>query len=1037
VRDLTPSWLATVAADYAAYGGLDDALVRAATLAEVGLVTVREDGGVWWSDETYRLHGRPRWRRVRSLEDLEWGLRDVAKVRTAYLASLNDIDLEVRYTAVGELGEHRDLVLRALDHGVAVVHRAAARATRQVVDVRAPSPGDGAGARVEGRERPAAGAAPPEGPAPDDAAQAVPRGSSVAPEAEAPPDVHDAVGSQPHGDTQAPSVERDATTVDESRLELASAVLSASPDLLLIYDLDTNHVLRMAGNETDAGELVAHLRSGGALREETHPDDVGALLEWREGFPTLLDGEVRTLDVRFPAGTAWRWSEIRASAFRRRADTSVREVVLIVRDVHERVEASHRLADSERAFREVFDASPIGLAVLDDNGRFTDVNDAFCKLVGRTREAVLATVYEALLHPQDRAAAVISRARRLAEGTSVTASDRRLVRADGAVIWVRMRTSDIDYEGLVRTLVSLEDVTSAKATEDQLRHDALHDELTGLPNRRLLIDRLERAIARTHRSGTRIAVFFIDLDDLKRVNDTHPWKHRAGDQLLTQTAAAVTEALREADTLGRLGGDEFVAVCEDVPDDATVVDIGARILGAATRPMTIGGETINPGASIGVAVSVDDDESAEDILRRADAAMYRAKSAGGSRLMRADDEIHPAGDGLELDAELARGELTQHYQPIVSLSTGAVLGVTTVARWRDPSRGALTASQYRAAIDTGASTVVMWSIEQAVQDVRTVAPTRVEHVSVWVPVPARAALATSTRHAVVAALRGPDGSLGGDSSPSLVLDVHERDAGTLVRRNRVNEHLEQLLESGPLAIGVDHFTANAVPLGMLQQVSAASISLDPLLLADAAQNPGTAEVVQALVTAAAALGVVSIAMDVESHEQLDLARTLGVHAVYGDLVGPPAPLDTYSDLLHGGRITLPAPQGAPSDQTTSYPLGHGLAEPEPSEDARAWAALMAERLAHDVPDVAEEATSDVVSAPVVTPEAPLSVEPGATPASPEAASEPAAPPAREAASGPQAPQTVEPEASTPSAPAIGDIGASLAAELGLDWPREP
>ncbi len=492
----------------------------------------------------------------------------------------------------------------------------------------------------------------------------------------------------------------------------------------------------------------------------------------------------------------------------------------MARDVHERVEAGRRIAESERAFREVFDASPVGLAVLDAHGRFTDVNDAFCLLAGRTREAVLATVYEGLLHPEDRAAAVISRARGQNEGAPHTAAERRLTRADGSMIWVRVRTSEIAYSGDVRTLVSIEDVTSAKATEDQLRHDALHDELTGLPNRRLLIDRLERAITRSRRAGSRLAVYFIDLDDLKRVNDTHPWQHRAGDVLLTATATAVRDTLRGADTLGRLGGDEFVAICEDVGDDSTIADLGERILQALRRPLTIGGETVLVGASVGVAVTDDDTETAEQLLGRADAAMYAAKTAGGSRVVRSD----PVGEdaGVDLVGALDRRELRLHYQPVVSLLSGSVLGVATVIKWRHPERGMLPATEVRAAIGAGAASlpVVHWAIERAISDVRTVAPSRVEHVSVWLPIPGRAALAASTRTAVVEAIAGPDGTLGADSAPSLVLDVHEQDIAALTKRQALHHHLHELIEEGPLALGIERFTADAVPVGMLQLLSA-------------------------------------------------------------------------------------------------------------------------------------------------------------------------------------------------------------------------
>ena len=1077
MRDGSPGWLAIVAADFAARGRVDDALVRTATAAQVGLVTIDDDGRVWWSDETYFLHGRPRWRRVRTVDDLAWGVRDPGAVRRAYITSLDQHDVELRFEAVGAAGETRELVLRALGRGVGVVHRAGAgRAStppaqpvveqpvveqpvveqpvveHPVVERHvAPDPADG---------RPVVEAPLVEHQVVELPVRPVPEASAV--------DLRDE-------DPPAPAAEAaNAENPAQEQWQLAAAVLSATPDLLLLFDLATSQVVSMAGSAEDASELVEHLREGHDLREHLHADDLPRLNEWRQSFPTLADGEVRTVDARFRVGDEWHWRELRASEFRRNTSGEVCDVVIVVRDVHDRVVSTHRVVESERAFREVFDASPVGLAVLDDSGRFTDVNDSFCRLVGRTRDGVLATVYEALLHPQDRAAAVITRARRLTEGTKSSSGDSRIVRADGTTVWVRVRSTDIEHEGTARTLVSIEDVTHAKATEDQLRHDALHDELTGLPNRRLLLDRLERALLRSRRSGSRLAVYFIDLDDLKRINDTHPWKHRAGDVLITTSASAVRDALRDADTLGRLGGDEFIAICEDMGDDAVVDEVGARLLHAATQTMTIGSETVRPGASIGVALSDVEDEDAQTILRRADAAMYKAKTAGGSRVVRAEADGRAAEPPLDLSGAIARRELVQHYQPIVSLSSGTVLGVTTVVRRRGDDAPLATRVESGEA-PARTMPVVQWSIAQAVHDVRTVAPQRVEHVSVWIPTSARATLADSTRAAVLAALRGPDGSEGGDSAPSLVLDVPETELGMLTRRSVVQQHLDDLLDTGPLAVGVAHFTADSVPLGVLQQVSAASVSLDPALLAEAAHHDATAEVVHALVAAASALGVVTIAMDVDSQEQLETARTLGVHAVFGDLVGPPAPLDTYSDLLHGGRITLPAPRVEDGPESAPTAPGGRAGGSHVEDEVDAWARQMAARFAEPgaerapaaepAAEAAEAQVAEAVAEPVleVAPDAPPVVVPDpapvagpvVTPFVPPVA-EPTPPPVVEAApellappAGPLTPPAAPVAAPVPEAPAWlppppapapvpvvpGDIGAALAQELGFDLDR--
>lgn len=1024
VREGPPSGVTTVAADYSARGSVDDALVQAATTAQVGLVRISPDGGVWWSDEAYRLHGRPRWRRVRLLDDVVEGVPagTVIALLETYAASLTDPDVDLRYSVTGSNGEHRDLVLRAIGLGVAVVHRAGAEPPivdgAEIIDVRDRRRPTGHLTQIVDDEPRAGDTDAAAADADADREQDAHGGEPISPELREVTTfgVSESAGSGPVGpdhvasDSEAPDAGVSEAALSEAGvsegpvpddaaaprtaaladgeggvdLDLAAAVLSATPDLVLLYDVVEHRYLRMSGHDDEARALVERLSQGGGLRDDVHPDDYDTLVQWRDELHTMEPGGLRHVDVRMRRDDDWRWSEIRASEFRRDSDEKLIEAVLIVRDVHARVSAGRRIAESERAFRELFDASPAGLAVLDDHGRFTDVNDAFCQLVGHTRDAVLATVYEALLHPQDRAAAVISRARRINEGTMPSASERRLNRADGSTIWVRMRTSDLDYAGEQRTLVSLEDVTSAKNTETQLRHDALHDDLTGLPNRRLITDRLKLALTRGRRGGGRVALFFIDLDDLKRVNDTHPWQHRAGDVLLETVAARVRDTLREADTLGRLGGDEFVAVCEDVGDDDSLRDIGDRILAAVCKPLTIGAETIAVGVSIGVAVTDEDDEDAEHLLRRADAAMYMAKAGGGSRVARADIGQLETHAHLDLVGALARHELRLHYQPVVSLGTGAVLGVTGAVRWNHPDRGLIPAHELRSALGAGAATlpIVHWCIDRAITDVRTVAPARAEHVSVWLSVPGRAALAASTRDAIVASIAGPDGSLTADSAPSLVLDVHEVDVASLTRRQALHRHLDDLLEVGPLALGVEHFTADLVPVGLLQLLSAASVSLDPDLLASVAENRSTEELVRALVAAASALGVITVAMHVDSPEQLAIARSLGIHAAYGDLVGPAAPLDTYADLLQGGRMSLP---GGVAEVEVAYdddidtstdpssddnaPTDLTLA-PGPDEgpsDADIWAGVLGQRT--PAPTTHRDVTSDSTTSPDSTPAA--------------------------------------------------------------------
>ena len=315
-----------------------------------------------------------------------------------------------------------------------------------------------------------------------------------------------------------------------------------------------------------------------------------------------------------------------------------------------------------------------------------------------------------------------------------------------------------------------------------------------------------------------------------------------------------------------------------------------------------------------------------------------------------------------------------HYRPVVSLATGAVLGVEAVIRCEHPERGWLPEQEIRDALDTGAGVlpVVHWSLAKAVTDVKTVSPTRAEHLSVWLSMPARAALAASTRRALETALVEGDGS--STSAPTLVLGLHQRDVSTLMRRHTLLRHLGDLTSAGPIGVGVVDFTADAVPLGTLRALDAVSVALDPALLDATRDDRDVAELTRSLVAGAEALGVITVAAGVESQEHLELARWLGVDAVSGDLVGPLAPLESWSRLLLRGVATLPT---TPAPVPRRRPFEPRLPEPAPAELAAAEPAPL-----EQVADDAMQPTELAPLTAVVTEEQPVAepvLEPVAEP----------------------------------------------------------
>jgi diguanylate cyclase (GGDEF)-like protein/PAS domain S-box-containing protein len=257
-------------------------------------------------------------------------------------------------------------------------------------------------------------------------------------------------------------------------------------------------------------------------------------------------------------------------------------------------------------------------------------------------------------------------------------------------------TDDIGF------LSSVANVLTAAIRRDgaarDLRHQSLHDPLTGLPNRALLLDRLRQGMARARRDGTTLAVLFCDMDDFKYVNDT--LGHDAGDRLLSALAPRLAGALRATDTLARFGGDEFVALCEGLTDPAEVIAVADRLLDAASEPVDLGGTEFVPTASIGIALApLGGDSDPEALLRDADVAMYGAKSGGKGRYELFDAEmrretIDRVGLLGDLRHAVPRGELVTVFQPIVSLRRREVAGLECLVRWRHPTRGLLMPDQF-------------------------------------------------------------------------------------------------------------------------------------------------------------------------------------------------------------------------------------------------------------------------------------------------------------------------------------------------------
>jgi diguanylate cyclase (GGDEF)-like protein len=469
------------------------------------------------------------------------------------------------------------------------------------------------------------------------------------------------------------------------------------------------------------------------------------------------------------------------------------------------------------------------------------------------------------------------------------------------------------------------DVTEARRVEDALRHRALHDQLTGLANRSLLTDRLEQAVGRLARQNAgSVAVLFADVDQFKLVNDS--WGHAAGDALLVGVGARLVGALRPGDSVARFGGDEFVVVCEDT-DEQQARELAAQLLAALEAPFDLDGQRVYVGASIGIAVSPP--QTAPDLLRFADAAMYRAKAAGRGRAHVFDAALaDESADRLELSNHLRdalqRDELALHYQPIIELATGRVLGVEALARWQHRTRGLVSPARFVGVAElTGlANALDQWTVERACRDYAELRDTFGGQPRIAVNISAGHLADPDFEAMVLAAAAAHDVADGG-----LVLEITEN---VLMADPGLAGVLLQRLRDRGVDSSIDDFGTGYSSLAYLGRLPVTTLKIDRAFIERITEDPDALAITASIVDLARTMRMTSVAEGVETVEQAALLRSLSCTAAQGFLWSPamsPTELIALLAALPGGRFEVPSlSAGSPRSQAAEDRVTdeHGL-----------------------------------------------------------------------------------------------------------------
>ena len=559
-------------------------------------------------------------------------------------------------------------------------------------------------------------------------------------------------------------------------------------------------------------------------------------------------------------------------------------VVVTLRDVTARLREQHDLDRAQERFRLAFHGAPTGMALsMAGSGRLIDVNESLATMLGYTRDELIGRGMPSLTHPDDWTR------NDQGEPSESYRMECRYLRHDQSVMWARTWVSIMDdTDGSKLAITHIEDITEQRHSAERLEWAATHDELTRLPNRFRFLDQLARFLENSEPGA--VAVMFIDLDNFKVINDS--LGHGVGDELLRGMSERLRAVVRDRDMLSRFGGDEFIVMLRDVGATVSPVEIAERLRAEIAQPLMVDGAELFVTASIGIAVADRPGVSTTELLRDADAAMYRAKARGRDCVEVFSPGTHDATVlALRTTNELRRGlerhEIVPYYQPIVRLDSGMLIGFEVLARWRHPDRGLLGPEQFLPmAEETGligevGADVLRTSLAQLGQW-RSRLP-RFANLTVAVNVSGRQLMSTAF-HGMVGEALGESGL----TADALWLEITETALMSDVKAATVA--LRELRNLG-LHLAVDDFGTGYSSLTYLKRFPVEAIKVDRSFVSGLGIDSEDTTIVEAVVKLGHSLGLVVVAEGVETPLQLARLREIGCDHGQGYVFGRPRPAE--------------------------------------------------------------------------------------------------------------------------------------------------
>lgn len=574
-----------------------------------------------------------------------------------------------------------------------------------------------------------------------------------------------------------------------------------------------------------------------------------------------------------------------------------------IQDITEQVMTQQALEGAELRYRQIFEHASQGMFQSSREGRYLAANQALACMYGyASADELMANLSDIGHRLYVQEARRQEFCHRMETHGKVSHFESEVYRRDGSRIWISesarvVRSPSgqfICYEGTVQ------DITERRDHQAQLERQANHDQLTGLPRRHLLADRLNQAMRRADRSGAQLALVFIDLDNFKYINDT--LGHAAGDQLLVEVAERLSHSVRSSDTVARQGGDEFVLLLNELPGVESLISQLERLVEVIGRPLALSGRTLQVGASLGVALYPDDGADADTLLKHADVAMYAAKHRGKNNFQFFTPELNRvASERMHLEAAmrvgLERGEFNAHFQPKVD-GHGHIVGIEALARWQHPLLGNITPDRFipiaeesgliqpltEAIVRQACAAALGWPQVQG-RDITLavnlspklfIDPQLVAKVSAWLQ------QACMPAHRVELEI-----------TESVFLEDHQRALRTL-----------RAFKDIGCRLAMDDFGTGYSSLSYLRHFPLDTLKVDRSLVTDLETRLDVAMIARAVVSLGKSLGKTVVAEGVEQRSQMDFLRAHGCDEFQGYLLAKPMGAGDLAQLLAdtGGRL---------------------------------------------------------------------------------------------------------------------------------------